>query len=90
MRGGSGPLKNIVRRSAALTDAYPSIHTGAAHERGEASQLVNMAVGLDGRAFRDLPYPPNTTIYEVDRQEVRREKVLVTASFDALPSFLNH
>jgi len=30
-----------------------------------------MAVGLDGRAFRDLPYPPGTAIFEMDRQEVR-------------------
>lgn len=51
---------------------HPHPHPpGAAHERGEAPQLVNMAVGLDGRAFRDLPYPPGTTIYEVDREEVR-------------------
>lgn len=32
---------------------------------------MNVAVGLDGRAFRDLPYPPGTTIFEIDRSEVR-------------------
>jgi O-methyltransferase involved in polyketide biosynthesis len=54
-----------------IRSTYVYTYIGAAHERGEAPQLVNMAVGLDGRAFRDLPYPPGTTIYEVDRQEVK-------------------
>ena len=40
------------------------------HEAGLKPQVVNLACGLDGRAFRDLPYPPDTTIYEIDRQEV--------------------
>jgi O-methyltransferase involved in polyketide biosynthesis len=33
-------------------------------------QVVNMACGLDSRAFR-LCFPTNTTLWEVDRQEVR-------------------
>jgi hypothetical protein len=33
-------------------------------------QFVNMACGLDCRAYR-LPFPAHTTVYEIDRTEVR-------------------
>jgi hypothetical protein len=33
-------------------------------------QFVNMAAGLDSRAYR-LPWPSNVSVFEVDRAEVR-------------------
>lgn len=39
------------------------------HGRETPLQFVNMACGLDSRAFR-LAWPANTTVFEIDRQEV--------------------
>lgn len=40
--------------------------------RESAVQFVNLASGLDSRPYR-LPWPSNTTVFEIDRQEVRSE-----------------
>jgi len=46
-------------------------HLWEYHRAGKKPQVINLAAGLDGRAYRsDLNYPPGTTIYEIDRQEV--------------------
>lgn len=41
-----------------------------AHLSSVSGQVVNLGAGLDGRAFR-LAFPPHTTVFEVDRPEVR-------------------
>ncbi|MFI0905852.1 SAM-dependent methyltransferase [Streptomyces sioyaensis] len=40
---------------------------------GPARQVVVLAAGMDGRAFR-LPWPPGVTLYEVDLPEAVEEK----------------
>lgn len=48
-------------------------------------QAVILASGLDARAYR-LPWPPGTTVFEVDRAEVVDFKTRVLAEQDAAPT----
>jgi hypothetical protein len=55
---------------SARTDRIQAKLRGGGGAQLPRLQFVNVAAGLDSRAFR-LPWPANTHVYEVDRSEVR-------------------
>ena len=48
-------------------------------------QIVILAAGMDARAFR-LSWPPGTTIFELDRQEVLSYKECILREREAIPT----
>ncbi|MGY4646747.1 class I SAM-dependent methyltransferase [Mycobacterium sp. URHB0021] len=52
-------------------------------------QVVLLAAGLDSRAYR-LPWPANTTVYEIDQPKVLEYKAATLAENGATPSAQRH
>jgi methyltransferase (TIGR00027 family) len=52
-------------------------------------QVVILAAGLDSRAYR-LPWPANTTVYEIDQPKVLEYKAATLAENGATPSAQRH
>ena len=56
---------------------------------GTIRQAVILAAGLDARAYR-LPWPPETTVFEIDQPQVIDFKTQTMRELDAAPTALRH
>ena len=68
---------------AVRTHFFDAYFTGAVD--AGIRQVVILASGLDSRAYR-LPWPPGTTVYEIDQPKVLEYKVARLAEEGALPT----
>ena len=68
---------------AARAKYYDDFFTGAA--QAGIRQVAIVAAGLDSRAYR-LPWPPGTTVYEIDQPEVIEFKTTTLAKLGAAPT----
>jgi methyltransferase (TIGR00027 family) len=76
-------VQRMVRAMAVRTRYFDEYVTEAA--RAGVGQVVILASGLDSRAYR-LPWPPGTTVFEIDRPQVVWFKTVALAELGVRPT----
>lgn len=78
-------VRQMATSLAVRTRFFDEFFLAACGGAAGPSQAVILAAGLDARAYR-LAWPPGTTVYEVDRQEVVDFKTATMAELGAEPT----
>jgi methyltransferase (TIGR00027 family) len=76
-------MQRMTDMMAVRTRFFDEFFLGAA--RAGTRQAVILAAGLDARAYR-LPWPPDTTVFEIDQPQVIEFKTTTIAALRAAPT----